>query len=179
MSVLRSERPKDLGTVHKGRGPSTKARAIDAVIVPAGTTGGVHHDVEVETDDGKALVIRLTWKAALYLARALLARLPVVTVYGDEEARGLMTGILAEGRAVEDGVSSALSGQAGSIASRLEREHPTVEQINEAVEGMYDALEVLHVRLFHEQGGQENSPWAAPLALIEKAMRKAEQAGIE
>jgi hypothetical protein len=36
------------------------------------------------------------------------------------------------------------------------------------------ACEALHVRLFREQGGQENSPWAAPLRLLSNAIAKAE-----
>ncbi len=39
------------------------------------------------------------------------------------------------------------------------------------------ACEALHARLFREQGGQPNSPWAAPLAVLQKAICKAKGGG--
>jgi hypothetical protein len=39
---------------------------------------------------------------------------------------------------------------------------------------LLSACQVLHARLFHEQGGQENSPWAAPLRLLAQVIAKAE-----
>jgi hypothetical protein len=42
-----------------------------------------------------------------------------------------------------------------------------------AAPALLAACEALEVRLFREQGGRENSPWAAPLALLHKVIAKA------
>lgn len=42
-----------------------------------------------------------------------------------------------------------------------------------AAPALLAACEALEVRLFREQGGQDDSPWETPLALLRKAIRKA------
>lgn len=64
----------------------------------------------------------------------------------------------------------------GEVYGRVARS-PEIEQANAHLIATAPELllvcETLHVRLFHEQGGQEDSPWAAPLALLRGVIRKA------
>lgn len=61
-----------------------------------------------------------------------------------------------------------------TIAARIE--NPADARLIAAAPDLLAACEALHVRLFREQGGQENSPWAAPLAVLSKAIAKAKGA---